>query len=91
MPASLFQPSITMSHAAPWRLWQRGAEAVRAAWNAARAARDERRRLSALAGLNEHTLRDIGAADWMIAQAADRHERERRQAFEWRRSTDWQF
>jgi uncharacterized protein YjiS (DUF1127 family) len=44
-------------------LWQRLADDLRLGWQSLRQARARRRRLRALEGLSEHTLRDIGMAE----------------------------
>jgi len=48
-----------------------------AAWQRHAQHRREQRELAAVAEMNELLLRDIGAPDWMVAEAAARRESER--------------
>jgi hypothetical protein len=76
MPATCL-PSIALSRPSSYRLFERAAgvfDGLRLAWQR----RDERRRLerqaTAIADMNEVLLRDMGAPEWMISQAAARRE-----------------
>jgi len=51
--------------------------ALGAAWQRHAQRRREQRELAAVAEMNELLLRDIGAPDWMVAEAAGRRESER--------------
>jgi hypothetical protein len=51
--------------------------ALRSAWNESVRRRRERRELDAVADMNELLLRDIGAPDWMVADAAARRDVDR--------------
>jgi hypothetical protein len=75
--------TIVLSRPWPRRWWH----AVAEAWQRAREAAAERRRErelaraqawepGAVAGLDDHVLRDIGAPDWVRAEAAARREAE---------------
>lgn len=50
---------------------------VQAVWSRLRAAQHERLELDAAADLSAATLRDMGAPDWLQAQAQARHEARR--------------
>ena len=51
--------------------------ALRAAWTESARRRRERRELDAVADMNELLLRDIGAPDWMVADATARRDADR--------------
>jgi hypothetical protein len=57
---------------------------VRSAWQQYVQRRRELQELAAVAEMNELLLRDIGAPDWMVAEAAARHDVERLQLNELR-------
>jgi hypothetical protein len=76
--------TIPLSRPWPLRWWHAASEALqsaRAAWAEARRERAEQRIQAwdpgALAGLDDHVLRDIGAPDWVRAEAAVKRESER--------------
>ena len=49
-------------------------QAVRQAWNERSRKLREQREMAAVAEMNELLLRDIGAPDWMVAEAAARRD-----------------
>jgi len=49
-------------------------QALRSAWHHSAERRRDERELDAVADMNELLLRDIGAPEWMIAQAAARRD-----------------
>jgi len=52
------------------------------AWEERAETRRQQHRLEAIADMNELLLRDIGAPDWLVAQANMRREIERQRLFE---------
>ena len=88
MQPSSLQVTIALWQPLHLRLWRRAVDAVgaasaiglalRQAWRAHSVRRRLRREWRDLSGLSAHTLRDIGAPDWAVLDAADRSEAARR-------------
>ena len=90
MPPSSPQVTIALWQPLHLRLWRRALDvvsagdafglALRQAWRAHSARRRLRREWRDLSGLSARTLRDIGAPDWAVLDAADRCDAARRRA-----------
>jgi uncharacterized protein YjiS (DUF1127 family) len=87
MPSSRLQVTIALWQPLHLRVWRRvvdGAAAVgpalRHAWHVHAQRVRTRRAWRDLSGLSAHTLRDIGAPDWAVLDAADRSDAARRRA-----------
>ena len=72
------QITITLWQPLHLRLWRWAVDALgavrlapRQAWHAHTLRRRSRHEWRALSGLSAHTLRDIGAPDWAVLDAAD--------------------
>ena len=85
MQPSSPQITIPLWRPLPLRLWRAVADTVHAAgfavlqaWQAHRQRQHERRAWSGLSDLGSHTLKDIGAPDWVVLDAADRSDTARR-------------
>ena len=59
------------------RVWRRVVDSAHALLHALERRRLRQRDWSALAGLSAHTLKDIGAPEWAVLDAAERCERAR--------------
>ena len=46
-------------------------------WRAQSKSEDRARAIEMMAGIDAHTLKDIGAPDWLIAQSQERHDAHR--------------
>ncbi|KNZ32913.1 MAG: hypothetical protein AD742_09450 [Methylibium sp. NZG] len=81
LPSTSSPTPFSVHHLRPWRVWHRlaalaqaGAQRVARARHV-RAQRAQQRRVwSGLNALSPHALRDIGAPDWMLLDAADRRD-----------------
>ena len=92
MQPSSLQVTIALWQPLHLRLWRRAMDAVsaagavgqalRQAWHAHAQRRRLRREWRDLSGLSAHTLRDIGAPDWAVLDAADRSDAARRRGEE---------
>ena len=93
MKSEPLQPSIPLSRSLSERVVSGIGKALRAAgtlrvhWRDSRARRREARAVDAIADMNAHMLRDIGAHDRMIAHAAARSDAEHRQRIAFQLST----
>lgn len=67
--------SNTLTLYRPW--WQRAALSLREAWTRWREERAARRAVEAALGMDEDTLRDIGAPLWLLEEARQRREQAR--------------
>jgi hypothetical protein len=67
--------SNTLTLYRPW--WQRAAHSLREAWTQWREERAARRAVEAALGMDEDTLRDIGAPLWLLEEARHRREQAR--------------
>ena len=81
MHAPSLQTTIRLWQPLHLRVWRRVASAVQAAWQAVpRAPRERAQRVRcerewrALTGLSAGTLKDIGAPDWAVLDAAERRD-----------------
>lgn len=77
--ATLSQITISLWQPVYLRVWYRAVDAARAGglalvqvWRAHTLRQRRRHEWSALSGLSEHTLKDIGAPDWVVLDAAAR-------------------
>ena len=93
MNFQLTQSSILISHSLAGRAAAVAAEvartaldAFRASWNYRAARRNHARAIELMAGIDEHTLRDIGAPNWLVAQAVERKDAHRLRLIELHRS-----
>jgi len=94
MSSSSPQITIPLWRPLPLQALRRVADALRAgglavvrAWHAHTQRRQRRRAWSELDELSPHVLKDIGAPDWVVLDAADRSEAARRRLDDLRR---WQ-
>jgi hypothetical protein len=79
MNCQLSQSSVLVPHSLTERFVAAAGEATRAALSAFQATwrnhapqADQASAFELMADINEHTLRDIGAPNWLIAQAVER-------------------
>ncbi len=72
MLSSSLQITISLWQPLHLRVWRRIGDSAHALLHAFEQRRQRQRDWSALAGLSTHTLKDIGAPDWVVLDAADR-------------------
>ena len=87
------QSSAVMPHSMPGRVASAVGDAARAAlsafqqtWREQAPRRGEARTIEMMADIDEHTLRDIGAPNWLVAQAVERKDSHRLHLIELHRS-----
>ena len=72
MLSSSLQVTISLWQPLHLRVWRRAAEGVRLLWRRFAQRRERQRDWGTLAELNADTLKDIGAPDWLVLDAAER-------------------
>ena len=85
MPTTTCPTTISLSRTLYMRVLDAIEEALVAgadAWNARARRRREKREILAVADMNELLLRDIGAPEWLVAEANSRREIERQRLLE---------
>jgi hypothetical protein len=74
MLSSSLQVTIALWQPLHLRMWRRIADSAHVLWHALAQRRQRQRDWSALADLNANTLKDIGAPEWLVLDAADRRD-----------------